>query len=181
METINLVFKVVKPFGNLFRKKCVLIVVEDNEGQILIGSKANYPPTIARLLGGGVDDGEDLVVAAIRELHEELDVLVDKSDLSELSNFVCDVTDEDGQIFHNETMVFHVKIGAIPYKAGDDVKSILKLSKQELFQLGEQYDMLSDELWYKGREGCFSWADYAKLYGPLHKAIAQKLISLEQK
>ncbi len=182
MAIINLDFQVTKPFGNLFRKQCVLIAVEDNEGNILIGAKPSfYPPTIARLLGGGVDDGEELYDAAIRELHEELNVHVDKSDMTELSTFISDVTDEDNRTFHNTTTVYHVNIGEKPYKAGDDVKFILKLSKEELFQLGERYEKLPIDLWYTGNEGNFNWTDYAKLYGPLHKTVAEKLINLNKK
>jgi ADP-ribose pyrophosphatase YjhB (NUDIX family) len=179
MAIVNLNFQVTKPFGNLFRKNCVLIAVEDNDGNILIGTKPSFfPPTIARLLGGGVDEGEDLYDAAIRELYEELNVRIEKSDMTELSTFISDVTDEDNRTFHNVTTVYHVNIGKMSYRAGDDVKSILKLTKEELLQLGESYENLSSELWYMGNEGNFSWADYAKLYGPLHKIVAKELISL---
>lgn len=176
MEKINITFAVTKAFGNLYRKKCVLIAAEDSQGKILIGAKPYfYPPTIARLLGGGVDEDEDLAVAAARELEEELNVTVDPASLTPLALFATSATDEDGKEFYNETAIYHVSIGDSTYEAGDDVKQIEKLSIDELYKLGERYEALPEVLWYKGEEGTYSWADYAKLYGPLHKITAEKL------
>ncbi len=85
MKNISLDIKVEKPFGNLFRKKVALIVVENADGDFLVGTKPyQYPPTITRLLGGGVDEGENENSAAARELGEELGVSLDPSELTPL-------------------------------------------------------------------------------------------------
>lgn len=179
MEKRELKFNVSKPFGNLFRKRCVLIAAQDSEGNVLVGAKPYfYPPTISRLLGGGVDEGETFEQAAVRELREELGVEVDVSALTPLIHFVTTAQDDEGKEYVNETEVFATAIGDQTYQAGDDVKHIIQLPPDELYDLGERYEQLPEVLWYNGEEGLYGWSDYAKLYGPVHKMTAEKIKTL---
>jgi 8-oxo-dGTP pyrophosphatase MutT (NUDIX family) len=179
MESVKLKITVKKPFGNLFRAQCVLIAAQDSEGNILLGAKPYfYPPTISRLLGGGVDTGETFEQAAIRELEEELGVSIQPENLTPLVLFDTKATDENGKEYHNETAIFKADIGSQSYQAGDDVKHITKVTPDKLYELGQQYADLPEVLWYNGEEGLYAWADYAKLYGPVHKATAEKIQSL---
>jgi len=176
MEIRKLTFAVAKPFGNLFRERCVLIAAQDSEGNVLLGAKPGfYPPTISRLLGGGVDDNETFEQAAIRELEEELGVSIDANELTPLVLFDTTATDSEGKEYHNQTAIFKADIGNQAYQAGDDVKHIIKVTPDELYQLGESYEQLPEVLWYNGEEGLYAWSDYAKLYGPVHKVTAEKI------
>lgn len=176
MHTQALTFTVNKPFGNLYRKKCVLIAVENDEGEILIGAKPYmYPPTIARLLGGGVDENEDTKLAAVRELQEELGITVTAEDLKPLVSFSINVKDQEGNAYHNGTDVYYANIQGQAFQAGDDVKQIIALTPDELYKLGTSYNELPETLWYSGPEGMYSWADYAKMYGPIHQAVAEEV------
>jgi ADP-ribose pyrophosphatase YjhB (NUDIX family) len=180
MKRINLDIKVEKPFGNLFRKKVALIVVENADGDFLVGTKPyQYPPTITRILGGGVDEGEPENDAAVRELSEELGVTIDTSDLTPLLVIATNAEDAEGKHYTHETYIYYANIGNAEYKPGDDVKAIVKLSLDELYALGESYEALPDTLWYNGREGSYSWSDYAKLYGPVHKLSVEEIRSLK--
>lgn len=175
----DLTIDVKKAFGNLYRKQCTLVAVENEAGKILIGAKPYfYPPKTARMLGGGVDEGEELDVAVARELTEELGVTLDKSDFTPLIELNTYATDEDGKEFHNQTFIYHANIGNKKYQAGDDVKFIVELTVDELYELGEHYEEFPETLWYKGPEGEFCWADYAKMYGPIHKLTAEKIKEL---
>ncbi|WP_280351484.1 NUDIX hydrolase [Nocardia abscessus] len=168
--------EVKKPFGNLFRKRCVLIAAQDSQGHILIGAKPHfYPPTISRMLGGGVDDGESFEQATLRELEEELGVKLEAGSLTPLVLFETSATDEDGNEYYNETAVFGANIGDRAYHPGDDVTHIIRMTPDEVHELGERYEQLPDVLWYFGEEGLYAWADYAKLYGPVHKVTADKI------
>lgn len=173
MDTIEINIDVVQAFGNLYRKKCVLIAVKDADGNILTGAKpAFFPPGITRLLGGGVDDGEDTLAAAKRELEEELGVAVALDDLSLVAQFNTNAKDSSGKEFYNETYLYSVNIGNASYRPGDDVKQIVKLSKQEMLSLADAFESLSANLWYRGEEGDFSWQDYGKLYSVIHRTAA---------
>lgn len=179
MEQINLDINVQKAFGNLYRKQCTLVAVQNEAGKVLLGAKPYfYPPTISRMLGGGVDEGEEINVAVVREITEELGVTFKESDFTPLFQLITHATDETGKEFNNQTYVYHVKIGTEKYQAGDDVKYIQELTLEELNELGSAYEALPDTLWYKGPEGEFNWADYGKMYGPIHKMTADRIKDL---
>jgi len=179
MSVIELHISIKKAFGNLHRKQCVLVAVQNDSGNILVGAKSNfYPPSITRLLGGGVYDGESTEVAAVREMHEELNITLQPSDLTHLITFDTYATDQTGQAFHNQTHVYHVKVVGQTYKAGDDITAIVELTVDDLYELGERYAALPDTLWYKDSKNEFCWADYSKMYAPIHKMTADKIRSL---
>lgn len=170
MKNIELNIKVHKPFGNLYRKKSALIVVETDQGEFLVGTKPQqYPPTVTRLLGGGVDEGEPENIAAIRELEEELGVQLDETQVEGLFVVNLRAEDDEQNTYTHEVYVFYANIGSASYRPGDDVKAIVKLSLDGLYELGLAYESLSETLWYNGPEGLYSWSDYGKLYGPVHK------------
>lgn len=172
MKVIELNVNVEKPFGNLFRKECVLLAVFDHENKLLLGEKPLfYPPTITRLLGGGVGEDENPRHAAIRELVEELNVEITENDLEELASFAIHAADSEGASYSNTTYLYSVHIGNQEYSAGDDVKSIGRFGQDDLRMLVKNYEGLSKALWYKGVEGEFSWYDYAQVYGPIHKEV----------
>lgn len=176
MQEHHLTFTVKKPFGNLFRKRCVLIAVQNDEGKILIGAKPHfYPPAISRLLGGGVNEGESFEQAAVRELQEELSITIKADGLIPIALFVTDAKDQESNEYHNKTAVFSVNIGGQTYEAGDDIKHVIPMTPDEVHELGELYEQLPEVLWFNGDEGEYSWADYAKLYGPIHKVTAKKV------
>jgi 8-oxo-dGTP pyrophosphatase MutT (NUDIX family) len=174
MDVITLNITVAEAFGNLYRKQCVLIAVKDSNGNILTGAKPSFfPPGITRLLGGGVDEGEDTRLAAVRELSEELDINITADQLTPIAQFNTSATDANGKEFYNETFLFGVSIDDTPYQPGDDVKQIMALSKDQMEALAQSFASLPESLWYRGSEGDFSWHDYGKLYSVIHHVAAE--------
>lgn len=176
MDTINLNIKINSPFGNLYRKRLTLIAVKDNEGNVLVGSKPNfYPDGIYRLVGGGVDEGEEPIYGARRELNEELNIDAKIEDLIPLLQVNVQATDDSGKVFVNSNFIYLYNLKDEKYKAGDDIKGIIKLSAGELFKLGERYENLSEDDWFRNEMENYNWKDYGKVYGPIHKLVAERL------
>lgn len=178
-KSIELSIKVQKPFGNLFRKESVLVIVETSQKEFLLGTKPRqYPPTISRLLGGGVHEGEHEGVAARREIYEELGVKLDESQMRSLFTIDVRAEDDNGSTYTHKVHIFYTNIGSNSFQAGDDVEEIIKLSLDGLYELSRAYDSLPETLWYNGPEGMYSWNDYAKLYGPVHRLSAEAVSEL---
>src|SRR3990167_5034324 len=174
MNIVNLNIHIDKPFGNLFRKECVLIVVFNHEGKLLIGEKPDfYPPTIMRLLGGGMEPNESSVQGAVRELAEEIGVVIAEDNFRHVTTFIINATDSAGNKYHNATYLFFANIGEEKYRAGGDVRYITTLDRAGLEELIKNYSSLPDSLWYRGKEGEFSWHDYAQVYGVIHQEVAR--------
>lgn len=179
METVGISIQVEKPFGNLYRSTCVLIALGTQTGEILVGAKADFlPPGFLRLLGGGVNEGEQIELAALREVKEETGVVVNPLHLVPLFTLQTAARDAEGNSFFNETHVFFAPIGAASYTPTDDVSEIVGLTIAQLQVLGEQYGMLQDHLWYRKGEREFRWSDYGKMYGIIHTKTAEKIRSL---
>lgn len=178
MQRHTLEFSVVKPFGNLFRGRTVLVAVQTDDGSILLGAKDHfYPPTIVRLLGGGVDKNETFQQAAVREIKEELGVDM-LAPLTPLAHFTVCATDADGKLYTHETATFLAHIGSVAYRAGDDVSHVVAMSLPELEALADRYAKLHPTLWRVADEGDYAWADYGKMYGPIHKITAEQIQQL---
>lgn len=176
MKLIELNIEVDQAFGNLHRDRCVLIAVKDKDDKLLSGAKPGFfPPTITRLLGGGLDKGERPEAAAIRELSEELGVELSVEDLEPIAKFITNAVDRDGKEYKNETYLYGAKLKDQKYRPGDDVKQIITLSKDETLQLADSFESLPACLWYIGEEGDFSWSDYGKMYGPIHRVAVEYL------
>lgn len=179
METIGISIEVEKPFGNLYRPSCVLIALGTHTGQVLVGAKADFlPPGITRLLGGGVNEGEGINLAALREVKEETGISILSSRLVPLFTLQTAARDAGGATFLNETHVFFASIGDASYVPSDDVSEIIPLSVTELYELGEQYSRMQDYLWYRKDDKEFRWSDYGKMYSLIHKKTAEKLKDL---
>lgn len=179
METIGLTIRVQKAFGNLHRPRCILIALGDSEKRILTGAKADYlPPAITRLIGGGMGEDEDGIEAAIREVEEETGITLASTQLVPLFTLRIAARDKDENDFFNKTHVYFADIGKQKCTPSDDISAIVPLTLDELYKMGEHYDNLQDFLWFKNGQHEFSWADYGKMYGIIHKRTAEKLREL---
>lgn len=130
METHTLSIDIEEAFGNLHRDRCVLIAATDQNGAVLLGEKPHfYPPSIVRLLGGGVEEKETWEEAAKREIGEEL-LGVGAVTMTPLLHIATTAQDANGREFHNETRVFHTSIHNRHYQAGSDVARIIKMRSE---------------------------------------------------
>jgi 8-oxo-dGTP pyrophosphatase MutT (NUDIX family) len=99
---------VIHPDGreHMKHRETARIILRNGEGQFLLmlthfESHTGLPPRWITP-GGGIDEGETPIVAAVRELREETGLVVDKSELGELVESVAGYWDwPDGKRFHS--------------------------------------------------------------------------------
>lgn len=68
-------------------KQAACILIENNEGNILLVTRRNS--TKVGLPGGKVDEGEDFLAAAVREMFEETGIKLDPATLALVFTDVC--------------------------------------------------------------------------------------------
>ncbi|KZE18054.1 MULTISPECIES: NUDIX domain-containing protein [unclassified Sphingomonas] len=80
-------------------------LIEDGNGRMLLVRKAGTRWFMQA--GGKIETGEQPVDALCRELHEELDLVVDRAAVAFLGHFAAPAANEAGRMVHAE--LFHVR------------------------------------------------------------------------
>ena len=164
------------PIPQFMRKgKQVMIVLKNNEGNYILGTKHIYPKGIYRFVGGGVNKDEEFLSATIRELKEELGIEVTKQELTPLAKFIVEVIDNQKKV-HFETMLYHLSVCNRKLTPSDDLDGLIELTKDEVVELTERYKNLSTDLINIGgnKKGSFRWSDYGIFMSEIHR-IGKKL------
>lgn len=159
-------------FGNIVRKKHVLVSLRTEKGEyILSGKRTFYPKGIYRLMGGGVCENETYLDAAIREIQEESSLVVDTTMLKPL--FEVETRGiYKGKTYTNTTVVFEHTIKDIDsLHPGDDVTSFVILDIQKMKELIYRYHHFTDDEWYVEKDYKHAWKDYGKMYGYIHELL----------
>lgn len=157
--------------GNMHRKRHVLIVLRDTDGNYLLGAKPEfYPENIFRFVGGGIDDNESPQDAALREIQEELQIHVNPTDLTPLAEVVTAATFEDKPV-QSSTYLFELTIkDPSTLTPSDDIAYLQTMSAQDLKALINRYHNLQEDHWYENADGyTFCWSDYGEMYGFIHQ------------
>jgi 8-oxo-dGTP pyrophosphatase MutT (NUDIX family) len=156
------------PIGNLYRKNHVLILVVDKEKNFVLGKKKDfYPEHIARMLGGGINDGEDPVFAAKREIEEELAVDIPVEEFKLLGNIVTNAATSEGSMAMQTWVCFVEVPDSVAMKPSDDISGVQVFTRKQYTDLIDAIDNLSGE--FVTDKFSFSWSDWGKIYGPIHQ------------
>lgn len=162
--------KIENPIGNLYRKNHVLILIEKEDGSFILGKKKDfYPDHIGRMIGGGINPEEGSQLAAKREVLEELGVDLALEDFNKLFEVVTKAETNEGYM-EMTTHVYHVVIKDDEVQkiiAGDDLSHIFTYTKEEYLDLIDEMNKLDTD--FVTEKFSFSWADWAKIYAPIHK------------
>ncbi|HKY74240.1 MAG TPA: NUDIX domain-containing protein [Patescibacteria group bacterium] len=151
------------------RKRHVLLVLKDQEGKYVLGGKNEYPKGIVRFIGGGIHAGEDPARGAVRELEEELRIVVPSDKLEHLATIQTTVQTE------RETLSFTVYLFFLALTdqelhPSDDVDTIARLDQHELNTLISNFYHLPTDLVHKRPdEESFRWSTYGELFGKIHE------------
>jgi len=156
------------PIGNLYRKRHVLALVVDKDSNFVLGKKKDfYPDHVARMLGGGIKDHEDPKVAAKREIEEELLVNIPIESFKELCSVITQASTSEGDM-EMQTWVYSVQLpDSADMKPSDDITGIQIFTQEQYEKLIKDIMDLSGE--FVTEKFSFLWADWGKIYGPIHK------------
>ncbi len=162
------------------RGKHVLIVIKDENGKYVLGSKKIYPDGIYRFIGGGMDENTKPIHAAIRELQEETGIQKQKHELQPITTITATIVcHKEKTIF--TTYLFFTKIEGEEIQPASDLDGIIRLDEKEMQKLIDRYQNLSTKPTritknYIGQ--LFRWSDYGKLYAEIHKLGLEKTKNL---
>lgn len=171
--TIPLHLDTVPP---LYRRgQHALILVRNQAGNFILGSKEMYPDQISRMVGGGLDRDEDPATGAARELEEELHLHVPPHELQPLAIVVADITHQQEKISFTTWLYYYQLQGEQQIQPDDDLDGVAELTQSEVEQLIERYSQLEGLV---NKENHFAWVDYGALYGPMHQIALQRAVNL---
>ncbi len=153
------------PFENLrYRDRTVLILIKNSKDMYLFGVKKFYPKEIKRMIGGGVDKGEEVLEAAVREIQEELGISVLQSELQSLAEFNIS-GNHKGEVFKTSIFTCYLDIDDKAYIPGDDVSAVTEFTEVECQGIAREMMSVDETSFFENGENSFSWADYGKVYG----------------
>lgn len=161
----NVVIK--NPIGNLYRRNHVLVLLARSDGGFVLCKKKNfYPDHIARMLGGAIGENEDPLLAAQREIKEELQADIPIDDFAPLCVVITHAKTTEGPM-EMKTHIFAARIDSkIEVKPGDDISGIQIYSPKQYRELVEAMNELTGE--YVTEAFSFQWSDWGKIYAPIH-------------
>lgn len=167
------------PIGNLYRRAHVLILVFNDKGSFILGKKKGfYPEHIARMLGGGLETGEEPLIAAQREIKEELGVETPLDSFLPLCTVSTQAKTSEGDM-QMQTWIYLLQLfDSKEIKPGDDVSGIQTFTQEEYKNLVASMKNLSGD--FVTERFSFSWADWGKIYAPIHEHAIEKFNALSK-
>ena len=165
MKTFNLNFSIIKAFKNLKRDKTVNVVLKNHENKYVLGAKPQYyPKGIYRLLGGGVDSGESVQKAAVREIREEIGVDLSPGTIEHIGTLDVSARDSVGKNYSTIIELVFINTQISDYKISDEIGGFIELDEQEFTEMIKRYENLSN-----GLSPDMNWGDYGKVYAEVHR------------
>ncbi|HCQ31220.1 TPA: hypothetical protein DIU27_02470 [Candidatus Collierbacteria bacterium] len=165
------------PFENLrYRDRTVLILGKDDQEKFILGDKKGfYPEGIVRMIGGGINDDEDVLSAAVRETEEELGIKEPVDRFVPLVQVNVEGAFE-GEKFTHVVYVYFLPLTDKELVSGDDVSDVVRMDEKGYRQLVTNYFKLASDNFFEHQRGKFSWGDYGKVYGFIHEAALDEVL-----
>lgn len=155
------------PIGNLYRGAHALILLQAADGRFILGQKSQfYPPGIARMVGGGLHEGESPQEAAQRELREELGVTFAEQEIKYLCSIHTSAKTSIGDFeMMNHIFLVHIWPDIALYPS-DDIDWLMAYSHAELADLVCTMQHLTGE--YSADTFSVRWEDWGQIYAYIH-------------
>lgn len=142
------------------------VLLKDGLNRWVLSRKRHYAEGLWRMVGGGIELGEDPLQAAQRELKEELNVEIDEGKLIPLIHAEVTAVVE-GKTYSFSDFVFYAAVSQ-PLHIADELEQLGDFSDAELGVVINHFDRLPDQpINAENRSG--TWEDYGKVWGPIHR------------
>jgi len=160
------------PVGNPRRFAEVCMVVRRPSGRLLLSTKTFYPPGAHRLPTGGIDAGEAILGAVLRESHEETGLRV------ELRRFLAAISYLDGPagppVFHTFAFLLDERGGTLgPLDLHEQISEYIEIRTAELPAAADRLAALRDDA--APRSTGATWAAWGRFRSIIHRAVADAL------
>lgn len=157
----------------------VCMVIRRDDSRILAFTKRFYPAGLYRLFTGGIEYGETILNALLRETHEEtgLAVTVHRF-LAVVTYSPDDVQSESGAPPRYTTFVFLLDAPTGMPVVSDPEEPITgyrEIEVADISAIAERLESLPDV--YSSELDC-SWRDWGRFRAAIHRAVAEALVSV---
>jgi len=157
------------PVGNPARFAEVCMVVRRPSGTLLLSTKTFYPPGAHRLPTGGIDAGEAILAAVLRETREETGLTV------ELERFLAAITYLAGPggppVFHTFAFLLDERGGTLgPLDLHEQISEYVEIRPQELPAVADRLAGIPDD----AVPGA-TWSAWGKFRSVVHRIVAEAL------
>ncbi len=152
----------------------VCMVVRRPTGRLLTVTKTFYPPGLYRLLTGGVEPGERVLDALVREVDEEtgLDVSIRRF-LAIIAYDAEDVVDAPPQAF-TFAFLLDERGGTLAARdAGERLAAYSDVAPEDLPSLADQLDRLPNE---DAPELDDNWREWGRFRAVVHRVVGDALV-----
>jgi 8-oxo-dGTP pyrophosphatase MutT (NUDIX family) len=159
------------PVGNPSRFAEVCMVVRRPSGNVLLSIKSFYPRGAYRLPTGGIDSGEPILDAVLRETLEETGLAVT------VTRFLAALTYRDGNagppVFHTFAFLLDDPSDAqvTPLDEHEQIESYVEVPVSELPRVAERLDRIPAD----GAAGIANWDAWGRFRAHVHRAAHEAL------
>lgn len=149
----------------------VCMVVRRPNGRLLTMKKTFYPKNAFRLLTGGIEHGEAVLHALLRETHEETGLAVEVRRF--LAAIEYRITGESHPVFYTFAFLLDETGGTLgAIDEGERVEEFREIEPAELPTLAHNLDHLHHE---QSREIGGDWRDWGRFRAVVHSTVHEAL------
>ena len=148
----------------------VCMVIRRPNGKVLVSTKDFYPRGAYRLPTGGIDHGERIEAALVREAHEETGL---ETRIERFLAAISYVPPAGGHIFHTFAFLLGERGGTLgPLDPHERILDYREIAPAELTAVADRLDALTSE---QSSDIVGDWADWGRFRAVVHRAVARAL------
>jgi 8-oxo-dGTP pyrophosphatase MutT (NUDIX family) len=151
----------------------VCMVVRRPNGRLLTMKKTFYPKGSYRLLTGGINHGEPIFDAVLRETHEETGLAVTVKRFLVAAPYVTTSTGKE-PVFYTFAFLLDEIGGTLgTLDEEEQVETFLEIEPEQLLERAEFLEQVGGPVYSKEIDG--SWGDWGRFRAAIHRLVWEAL------